>query len=97
MAIQVIETADGLMLNLKVVPGSSRDRIAGEYASGLKVNVSTAPQRGAANEAVIALLAGALQIPAKNIRIVRGQTSARKQVLIQGMTVQTLRNRLSGQ
>ena len=47
-------------LIVKVVPGSSRDRIVGKYGDALKVQVSAAPERGRANEAVIALIAIAL-------------------------------------
>src|SRR5947207_8641105 len=47
-------------LHVKVVPGASRDRIAGKLGDALKVQVSAAAERGKANAAVIAVIAATL-------------------------------------
>jgi uncharacterized protein (TIGR00251 family) len=96
MAIQLIERNGGVALAVKVVPGASRDKLAGEYAGGIKVTVSKAPEAGAANKAVIALLAQTLGIPTSQIEITRGHTNPRKEVLIRGMTADAIRTRLEG-
>ena len=44
-------------LSLKFVPGSSRDEIVGWLGDSLKVKVKAPPEKGRANETVIALLA----------------------------------------
>ena len=49
-------------LSLKVVPGSSRDEVVGWLANALKVKVKAPPEKGRANEAVVALLADRLGI-----------------------------------
>ena len=49
-------------LSLKVVPGSSRDEIVGWLGDSLKVKVKALPEKGRANEAVVALLAERLGI-----------------------------------
>src|ERR1051325_9653356 len=59
-------------LALKVVPGSSKNAIAGWLGDTLKVRVSAAPERGKANDAVEALIADALRLPADRVRIVAG-------------------------
>ncbi|MDH3220620.1 MAG: DUF167 domain-containing protein, partial [Gammaproteobacteria bacterium] len=50
-------------ISLKVVPGASRDAIAGWYGDRLRVRVGAAPQRGKANAAVEKLVAHALGLP----------------------------------
>lgn len=72
---------------MKVVPGSSRDRLAGLLGDALKVQVAAAPERGKANAAVEALLAEVLGISARSVSVVRGHTSPRKTVLARGVTL----------
>jgi len=72
-------------LNVKVVPGSSRDRVAGRYGDGIKVQVSAPPEGGKANKAVIDVIAAALGVRAQQVQIVKGHTQARKVVEISGM------------
>lgn len=84
----------GLALAVKVVPGASRTRIVGPYGDGLKITVSAPPERGAANDAVIELLAAALQIPRSDIQILSGHTNPRKQLLITGLNTETIQERL---
>jgi uncharacterized protein len=74
----------GVEISVKVVPGASRDRIAGMLGDALKVQVSAPPERGKANAAVEALLAGALGLDARSVSVVRGTTNPRKTVLIRG-------------
>ncbi len=94
MPIHLTAKSGGLALAVKVVPGSSRNRMAGEYAGGIKLNVAQPPEGGAANRAVIALLAGLLEIPAAGIRISRGESSARKEVIITGLPAEVIASRL---
>lgn len=72
-------------LSVKVVPKSSRDRIAGRMGEAIKVCVTAAPERGKANAAVVALLAKALGVPRSAVRIVAGETGARKIVEVDGL------------
>ncbi|MGH7856770.1 MAG: DUF167 domain-containing protein, partial [Candidatus Binatia bacterium] len=65
-------------LAVKVVPKSSRDRIAGWVGGALKVCVTAPPERGKANAAVAAALADALGVPPGAIRLVSGAASPRK-------------------
>jgi len=83
-----------LKLELKVVPGSSRDAVAGWLGDALKIRVKAPPEHGRANAAVIALLADTLGITADRIAISRGQSSPRKLVEIQGLTERQVRDRL---
>jgi hypothetical protein len=85
---------DGIHLAVKVVPGASRDKIAGEYDGGLKVTVARPPQDGAANAAVIDLLARQLSIPKNQIEITHGHSRPRKIVRISGLDADELQKRL---
>jgi uncharacterized protein (TIGR00251 family) len=78
-------------LPVKVVPKSSRDRIAGWMGDTLKVCVTAAPERGKANEAVVEMLAGILGVARNAIRIVSGAASPRKTVEIDGMGIEDVR------
>ncbi|MGH2901193.1 MAG: DUF167 domain-containing protein, partial [Solirubrobacteraceae bacterium] len=49
-------------LSIKVVPGSSRDDVAGWLGETLKVRVSAPAERGRANAAAETLLADALGV-----------------------------------
>jgi uncharacterized protein (TIGR00251 family) len=78
-------------LSLKVVPGSSRDEIVGWLGDSLKVKVKAPPEKGRANEAVIALLADRLGIDASSIAVVSGHGSPAKVVAVEGMDDETIR------
>jgi uncharacterized protein (TIGR00251 family) len=93
--IKLTPHSAGFLLSLKVVPGSSRDRIAGVYGDGIKITVRKAPEAGKANRAVIELLASQLQIPAANLTILRGLTNPKKQILITSLPADEIHRRLT--
>ena len=59
-------------LPVKVVPASSRNRIAGWLGDTLKITVTAPAESGKANAAVAATLATALGVPASWVRVLRG-------------------------
>jgi uncharacterized protein (TIGR00251 family) len=84
-------------LPVKVVPGSSRNCIAGWLGEALRVRVMAPPERGKANTAVEKIIADALGIPNDAVNIVRGSTSPRKIVEIAGLAEPEIRSRLERQ
>ncbi|HEX5635809.1 MAG TPA: DUF167 domain-containing protein [Gammaproteobacteria bacterium] len=82
-------------LNVKVIPGASRNKIAGWIGDAVKIRVQAPPEKGKANAAVIALLADFLDIPAKQLSICAGHTSQNKVVEVQGLSDAELISRLS--
>ena len=82
-------------LALKVVPGSSRDCVAGWLEDVLKVRVRAPPERGKANDAVEKLVDDALGIPPDRVRIVSGMTAARKTAEISGLSLAEIHERLT--
>lgn len=83
-----------MRLAVKVVPKSSRNRIAGWMGDTLKVCVTAAPERGKANAAVVELLSASLGVPRSAVRIVSGETAARKVVEVEGLETAEARRRL---
>lgn len=81
-------------LSLKVVPGASRDRIAGRYGDGIKVQVSAPPEKGKANDAVINVIAVALGIRTADVVLLRGHSQARKVLQINGLSEEEFTARL---
>ena len=85
----------GSRLSLRVRPGGRRDRIAGVYGERLKVEVSAAPERGKANEALRRFLARLLGLQREAVQIVTGATSQDKVVRVSGLAPDELRRRLA--
>ena len=83
-----------MKLDLKVVPKSSRDCVAGWLGDALKVRVRAPAERGKANAAVEQLVAGALDLPREAVRITAGKTSARKTAEITGLSAAEVHHRL---
>jgi uncharacterized protein YggU (UPF0235/DUF167 family) len=79
-AIRALADGEG-RLALRVTPGARTEGL--ELGGGrLEVKVRAKPHEGAANEAVLALLAGALGIATSRLRMLRGATSRDKLVQI---------------
>ena len=93
--LKLTPKSSGFTFAVKVVPGASRSRIAGPYGEGIKVTVTAAPERGAANAAALALLADTLQLPRSSLSIASGLTNARKEVLVVGLDAETIAQRLT--
>lgn len=92
--------SDGARIVLRVTPNARADRLEGVQtrADGscvLKVRVCAPPDKGAANEAVIALLAKALSLSKSALAISSGQTSKTKVILARG-DAEALRAALEG-
>jgi uncharacterized protein (TIGR00251 family) len=84
-------------ISLKVVPGSSRDEVVGWLGDSLKVKVKAPPEKGRANEAVVALLADRLGVDASSISVVSGHGSPAKIVAVDGMDDEALRQAFSAE
>jgi uncharacterized protein YggU (UPF0235/DUF167 family) len=91
------------VLDIRVTPRASRTiivgwhyspRIASERASPtLLVKLATAPVDGAANDALIELLASVLDRPKRAIRIISGGRSRNKRVEIDGLPIEEIARR----
>ena len=80
-----------IRVHVHVQPRASRSEVVGTFGAALKVRLLAPPVDGAANDALIALLAKALGVPRRDVRIVQGATSRAKVVEIDGTTVDAVR------
>lgn len=80
--------AGGAYLHIKVTPKAAQRRWGGLYAQGsvsmLKVFVKEPPEKGRANEAVMACLSEDLGIPKSRLKLVHGHTGKCKKIFIEG-------------
>jgi uncharacterized protein YggU (UPF0235/DUF167 family) len=82
-------------LSLRVLPGGRRDAVVGRYGDGWKVRVAAAPERGAANRALVRLLADALSLPERSVVVVSGHAARDKIVELRGIAPPETDGRLS--
>jgi uncharacterized protein (TIGR00251 family) len=78
---------------IRVIPRSRKNEI-GLEANRLKVWLTAPPVAGAANQALISLLAERLQLPKRAIQLVRGETSRQKVLEIEGWTFEEIIKKL---
>ena len=79
------------------MPGSRREAIQEVGAGLVRVRVTAPPEKGRANEALVALLARSLGVSQGAVRIVRGAASRRKAVAVEGVTTEEAVARLRRQ
>ena len=88
------DSQSGIVLNIRVIPRAKRSTVDGVRGGALLVRLSSPPVDGAANAALIDLLASVLEVPRRAVRIVGGDKSRDKRVAIDGLTAQQARSRL---
>lgn len=85
MTIPCKKTGDGVLIEIRVQPRSSRNKIDGLQGNTLKVFVTAPPAEGEANRQLIKLLSKEFKIRKSDIEIVKGATSRNKLVLLRGL------------
>jgi len=91
-----LQTSDnGVTLRIKVVPGSSRDRVGQMLGDRLKVNVSAPAQAGKANKAVCKLLAEHLDVPKRDVTVVEGLHRPTKTIHVEAVDLDFVAERLA--
>ena len=84
---------DGIVLRIRLTPKAARDSIDGVkvLADGRPVvlaRVRAVPDRGQANEALLALVARTFSVPKAAVALLSGATSRQKQVRVAGPPLQ---------
>ena len=96
MALLISERDGALRFAVRVQPRSSRSAVEGVHGGALKVRLTAPPVDGAANEALVALLADELGVPRRSVRIVGGETSRTKIVEVRGIAAAVVERLASG-
>ena len=75
--MSVKQSDDGILVNLKIVPNSSKNDIVPEEEF-IKVKIMAQPIEGKANKALIEFLSKRFKLPKTSIEIIKGETTKEK-------------------
>ena len=84
-----------MIVAVRVIPRSPRSAIAGMRGDAILVRLTAPPVDGAANAALVDLLAKTFGVPRRAVTIVSGETSRDKRVAIEGLPEADLEATLS--
>ena len=87
------ETPEGVILNVRAQPRSSRSGLDGVIGDAVKVRIRCAPVDGKANKELIETLAEAFDLPKSAVAFKSGETSKTKRILLRGVTAEQVRCR----
>jgi uncharacterized protein (TIGR00251 family) len=71
-----------IIIKVKIVPGSSKNKIIGAYNDALKITITAPPIEGKANKKCITYLAKYFDVAKSKIEIISGRTSKNKLIKI---------------
>ena len=94
MAFTVTPRGAGVRFAIHVQPRAKRPGIDGVHGDALRVRVQAPPVEGAANEAVVQVLAAALGVPARAVHIAAGASGRQKIVDVDGVDAAAAMSRL---
>lgn len=80
------ELQDSIIIQVKVIPASSRSMIAGIIDGALKIKLNSPPIEGKANKECVVFLSKLLKIPKSSIEIIKGDKNKLKTLTIKGNT-----------
>jgi hypothetical protein len=81
----LLRKGDEVTIALRVQPRASRDEFAGLHGDRLRVRITAPPVDGAANEHLRRFLAGAFDVPASRVRLLKGTSGRDKLVSVSGV------------
>jgi uncharacterized protein (TIGR00251 family) len=87
---------DGVLLSVRVVPRSARNEIVGLQGDSLKVRLNAPPVGGAANAALIALIAKSLGMAKRDVELTSGRASRLKTMHLVGAREEDVQRWLGG-
>lgn len=80
------ECPDGIVLNVRAQPRSSRPGLDGLMGDALKVRIKSAPVDGKANKELVATVADEFGLPKSRVSFKSGETSKTKRLLLMGVS-----------
>lgn len=84
-----------VQLQVRVNPRSSRSRVCGRYAQGIKVSLCAPPVEGQANRELCGLVAKWLKVAKSSVMLTAGEKSRDKRLVVDGITADDLQEALS--
>ena len=83
--IPLSSTPAGTAFRVRVIPRAGRTEVAGVRGDALLIRLAAAPVEGAANDALVAFLAGCLGRPRRDVAVTAGLKSRDKVVCVSGL------------
>ena len=80
------ECPDGVILNVRAQPRSSRPGLDGLMGEALKVKIKSAPVDGKANKELVSTVADEFGLPKSRVTFKSGETSKTKRLLLTGVS-----------
>ena len=90
------ETPEGVILNVRAQPRSSRSGLDGLLGDAVKVRIRCAPVDGKANRELVETLADAFGLPKSSVVFKSGESSKTKRLLLRGVTAATVQAVVEG-
>ena len=84
------QTPEGVVVNVRAQPRSSRTGIDGVMGDALKVRIRSAPVDGKANKELIETIADAFDLPKSRVAFKSGETSKTKRLLLKGVKAEEI-------
>lgn len=91
-----VETPEGVIVNVRAQPRSSRAGVDGLLGDALKVRIRCAPVDGKANKELIETLADAFDLPKSAVVFKSGETSKTKRLLLRNIDAAKVRTIIGG-
>ncbi len=83
-SLKITKLSDGIKVDIKVLPNSSKCEISGLIDNSLKIKLNVPPIEGKANEKCIKFLSKELKVPKSAISITQGEKTRNKTIYIKG-------------
>ena len=85
------DCGDGsVVLRLHVQPGAGRTAVQGRHGDALRVRVAAAPEKGRANDACRALVAGLAEVQPDAVELTAGAAGRAKRFRVVGVDIEAL-------
>jgi uncharacterized protein (TIGR00251 family) len=78
---------DGIIIEVKVDPRSSRNEIAGIAGKTVRIKLTAPPVDGAANEMLVEMFAKKYNIRKSDVVIMKGENSRHKLIKLRGVSL----------
>lgn len=93
--INIRKAENGIVVPIRVLPNSSREKIIGRHNGQLKIAVTAPPEKGKANRAIVKVIAKWLNIKITDILIISGDKAKDKEVFVRNILIKDVENLLS--
>jgi uncharacterized protein len=87
MDLPYSKAKDGIIIEVKVDPRSSRNEIVGAIEKIIRIKLTAPPVGGAANELLVGMLAKEFGIRKSDVIIMKGESSRHKLIKLKGVVL----------